>query len=313
MTTRATVADAKGARAPSPIREPSSRAGKAWRWFRRYPVIPVVIVAIVAIGAIFAPWIARHDPRLGNIFDADRPPVWQKESPISGKASKPEYLLGTDALGRDILSRIIWGARYSLIIASIVLASGAVGGTLLGMTAGYFRGIPDELLMRLVDLTLGIPFILVALAAVVVFGASFTLIIALLILFSWSGFARNVRAETLRLRETDYVAIARIAGAGPVRIISQHIFPGVINTVMVLASLQVGQLILTEASLSFLGVGIPKPNPAWGSMVAEGRDYIGTSYWMSLFPGLAILFVVFATNFLGDWLRDRFDPRLRQL
>lgn len=311
MNTAGTVVN--GGRAPARIGEPTTRAGQAWRWFRRYPVLPVIIVACVAVAAIFAPWITSHDPRLGNIFDTDRPPVWQQESPISGKTSKPEYILGTDALGRDILTRIIWGARYSLIIASIVLASGAMGGTLLGMTAGYFRGIPDELLMRLVDLTLGIPFIMVALAAVVVFGASFTLVISLLILFSWSGFARNVRAETLRLRETDYVAIARIAGAGPVRIIARHILPGVVSTVLVLASLQVGQLILTEASLSFLGVGIPKPNPAWGSMVAEGRDYIGTSYWMSLFPGLAILCVAFAMNFLGDWLRDRLDPRLRQL
>jgi peptide/nickel transport system permease protein len=286
---------------------------RAWRFFRRYPVIPVIIVVVVAVSAIFAPLLAPHDPLVGNIFDTDRPPVWQTESPISGKTSKPEYLLGTDALGRDILSRIIWGARYSLIIASVVLACGALGGTTLGMIAGYFRSLPDEVLMRLVDLTLGIPFILVALAAVVVFGASFPLVISLLIIFSWSGFARNVRAETLRLRETDYVAIARVAGAGPVRIILKHILPGVVNTVLVLASLQVGQLILTEASLSFLGVGIPKPKPAWGSMVAEGRDYIGTSYWMSLFPGLAILLVVFAMNFLGDWLRDRFDPRLRQL
>lgn len=292
---------------------PAGKRTTAWRIFRRYPLIPAAIVLLVVTGAVFAPLVAPHDPLIGNIFDTDRPPVWQDESPISGKPSKPEYLLGTDALGRDVLSRIIWGARYSLIIASIVLASGAVGGTLLGMTAGYFRGVPDEVLMRLVDLTLGIPFILVALAAVVVFGSSFPLIIALLILFSWSGFARNVRAETLRLRETDYVANARISGAGPVRIIAKHILPGVVNTVLVLASLQVGQLILTEASLSFLGVGIPKPNPAWGSMVAEGRDYIGTSYWMSLFPGLAILFVVFALNFLGDWLRDRLDPRLRQL
>jgi peptide/nickel transport system permease protein len=280
---------------------------------RRYPVLPVIVVVALVISSVFAPLIARHDPLVGNIFDTDRPPIWQERSPISGKESLPTYLLGTDALGRDVLSRIIWGARYSMIIAGIVLAAGAAGGTALGMVAGFFRGIADELLMRLVDLTLGIPFILVALAAVVVFGSSFPLIIALLILFSWSGFARAVRAETLRIRETDYVALARIAGASPFRLISRHVLPGVINTAMVLASLQVGQLILTEATLSFLGVGIPKPRPAWGSMVAEGRDYIGTSYWMSLFPGLAIFLVVFAFNFLGDWLRDRFDPKLRQL
>lgn len=295
------------------LQESRSPLGKGWRFLRRYPVLPTLIVTAVIVCAVFAPLLAPHDPLVGNIFDSDRPPTWQAKSVISGKASKSEYLIGTDPLGRDILSRIIWGARYSLVIASIVLTSGAVGGTLLGAVAGYFRGIPDEVLMRLVDLTLGIPFILVALAAVVVFGSSFSLIIALLIVFSWSGFARNVRAETLRLRDTDYVASARIGGAGPVRILWKHILPGVRNTVVVLASLQVGQLILTEATLSFLGVGIPKPNPAWGSMVAEGRDYISTSYWMSLFPGLAIFSVVFAMNFLGDWLRDRLDPRLRQI
>jgi len=286
---------------------------RAWRTLRRYPVIPALIVIVLVVCAIFAPWLAQHDPRLGNIFDSDRPPTWQATSPVSGKASKPEYILGTDPLGRDILSRIIWGARYSLAIAGTVLFFGAVGGSLLGMVAGYFRGALDEVIMRTVDLTLGVPFILVALASVVVFGASFELVISLLVAYSWSGYARAVRAETLRIRVTDYVSSARITGASAFRILSRHVLPGIVNTVLVLASLQVGQLILTEAALSFLGVGIPKPSPAWGSMVAEGRDYISTSYWMSLFPGLAIFLVVFAMNFLGDWLRDRFDPRLRQL
>ena len=283
------------------------------RILRRYPVLPALIVALLIIAAVFAPWLAQHDPLVGNLRDQDRPPIWQESSPISGKEPKLEYPLGTDPLGRDILSRIIWGARYSMLIASVVLVTGAVGGTILGLIAGYFGGIWDEILMRMVDLTLGVPFILVALATVVVFGSSMTLIIALLILFSWSGFARQVRAETLRLKASDYVALAVVAGASANRIISKHVLPGVTNTVLVIASLAIGQLILTEATLSFLGVGIPKPRPAWGSMVAEGRDYINTSYWMALFPGLAIFAVVFAMNFLGDWIRDRLDPRLRQL
>ena len=296
-------------------REPSSdsRLRKAWRIFRRYPILPALIVVLIIICAIFAPLLAQHDPLVGNLRDQDRPPFWDAESPISGKEGLAKYPLGTDPLGRDILSRIIWGARYSMIIAGVVIVTGAAGGTILGMIAGYFGGVADEILMRLVDLTLGVPFILVALATVVVFGASVTLVITLLILFSWSGFARQVRAETLRLRTTDYVAQAKITGASSARIIRSHIFPGVTSTVMVVASLNIGQLILTEATLSFLGVGIPKPRPAWGSMVADGRDYIGTSYWMALFPGLAIFLVVFAFNFLGDWLRDRLDPRLRQL
>ena len=284
-----------------------------WRVFRRYPILPAFIVAVLVIAAVFAPWLAQHDPLVGKLRDQDRPPIWQESSPISGKEPKLEYPLGTDPLGRDMLSRIIWGARYSMMIASVVLISGALGGTILGLIAGYFGGIYDEILMRMVDLTLGVPFILVALATVVVFGSSMLLIISLLILFSWSGFARQIRAETLRLKASDYVALAVVAGGSSRRIISKHVLPGVVNTVLVIASLNIGQLILTEATLSFLGVGIPKPRPAWGSMVAEGRDYIDTSYWMALFPGLAIFAVVFAMNFLGDWIRDRLDPRLRQL
>lgn len=164
---------------------------RAWRTLRRYPVIPALIVIVLVVCAIFAPWLAQHDPRLGNIFDSDRPPTWQATSPVSGKASKPEYILGTDPLGRDILSRIIWGARYSLAIAGTVLFFGAVGGSLLGMVAGYFRGALDEVIMRTVDLTLGVPFILVALASVVVFGASFELVISLLVAYSWSGYPRG--------------------------------------------------------------------------------------------------------------------------
>lgn len=293
--------------------ESVGRPIRYWRFFRRYPILPLLIVVAIVIAAVFAPLLAPHDPLVGNLRHQDRPPFWQSESPISGKEGLTTFPLGTDALGRDILSRIIWGARFSMIIAGVVIVTGAVGGTILGMIAGYFGGLSDEALMRLVDLTLGVPFILVALATVVVFGASITLVISLLILFSWSGFARQVRAETLRLRTADYVLQAKIAGASPVRIITRHIMPGVTNTVLVIASLNIGQLILTEATLSFLGVGIPKPNPAWGSMVADGRDYIGTSYWMALFPGLAIFFVSFAFNFLGDWIRDRLDPMLRQL
>ena len=293
--------------------ESVGRPIRYWRFFRRYPILPLLIVVAIVIAAVFAPLLARHDPLVGNLRHQDRPPFWQSESPISGKEGLTTFPLGTDALGRDILSRIIWGARFSMIIAGVVIVTGTVGGTILGMIAGYFGGLSDEALMRLVDLTLGVPFILVALATVVVFGASITLVISLLILFSWSGFARQVRAETLRLRTADYVLQAKIAGASPVRIITRHIMPGVTNTVLVIASLNIGQLILTEATLSFLGVGIPKPNPAWGSMVADGRDYIGTSYWMALFPGLAIFFVSFAFNFLGDWIRDRLDPMLRQL
>ena len=174
-------------------------------------------------------------------------------------------------------------------------------------------GIVDEVLMRLVDFVFALPFIVVALVASVVWGASLELVIILLSLFTWAPFARQVRAESLQLKTMDYVALARVAGASGFRITVRHILPGVVNTVMVLSSLQVGSLILTESVLSFLGVGIPPPQPSWGSMVAEGRQYISSAWWISFFPGFAILLIVFSMNFFGDWLRDKLDPRLRQL
>ncbi|MBI4658709.1 MAG: ABC transporter permease, partial [Verrucomicrobia bacterium] len=171
----------------------------------------------------------------------------------------------------------------------------------------------DELLMRFVDFTHAIPFILVAIVVVVVFGSSLALILILLIVFTWGGFARQARAATLSLKTQDYVAMAKIAGASPIRIIVRHILPGIFSTMMVLASLAVGGLILAEATLSFLGVGIPKPAPAWGLMVADGRQFLRDAWWVAMMPGIAIFATVFSVNFLGDWMRDRFDPRLRQL
>jgi peptide/nickel transport system permease protein len=167
--------------------------------------------------------------------------------------------------------------------------------------------------MRFVDFTLAVPFILVALVTVTVFGSSLTLILILLIMFTWGGFARQARGLALSLKSSDYVALARIAGASPQRIILRHILPGTVSTIMVVASVAVGSLILTEATLSFLGVGIPKPAPAWGLMVADGRRFLRDAWWVSTMPGVAIFATVFSVNFLGDWMRDRFDPRLRQL
>ncbi len=273
---------------------------------RRWPVIPGIILVVLIVCAIFAPLLTTHNHEWGDLRAINTPPAW-----LEGGTLK--YWLGTDDLGRDILTRIIFGARISLQIAAIVLVFGAVGGAVVGLVAGYFAGQVDELLMRFVDLSLAIPFILVALAVLIVFGQSLEVIIFLLILFSWGGFARQVRAETLSLRTLDYVALAKVAGAGPLLILSKHILPGVINTIIVIATLQVGGLILTESILSYLGVGIPPPTPAWGVMVADGRDYLDTAWWIALFPGLAIFLTVLAFNFLGDWFRDRFDPRLRQL
>ena len=278
----------------------------SWRFMRRWPVIPGAILVVLVVCAIFAPLLTTHNQEYGDLRAPNTPPSW-----LSGGTLK--YLLGTDQLGRDILTRIIYGARISLQVAGIVLVFGAIGGAVVGLVSGYFAGQVDELLMRVVDLSLAIPFILVALTVLIVLGQSLTVIILLLIMFSWGGFARQVRAETLSLRTLDYIALAKVAGAGPLLILSKHILPGVFSTIIVVSTLQVGSLILTESILSFLGVGIPPPTPAWGLMVADGRAYLDTAWWIALFPGLAIFLTVLAFNFLGDWFRDRFDPRLRQL
>ena len=263
-------------------------------------------MAVLVVCAIFAPLIAPHDPLIGDLRAPNTPPIWYSE----GSA---KYILGTDTLGRDVLSRAIFGARISLIIVSIVLSTGAVFGTTIGLLAGYYGGHVDEILMRFVDLTLAVPFILVALVVVIVLGQSLTIIIVLISILTWSGFSRQVRAEVLSLRTRDYVALAKVAGASDVMILYKHILPGVLNTVIVIATLNVANVILAEAVLSFLGVGVPPPTPAWGAMISDGRDFLGTAWWLAFFPGIAIFLTVVAFNFTGDWLRDKLDPRLRQL
>ncbi len=283
-----------------------SRMRRYWDGFRRYPVIPAGIVVFIFFVAVFAPLLAPHDPEQGSLRERNTPPAWEDEGTT-------KYLLGTDPQGRDMLSRLIFGARISLMVAAIVLTGGVVGGTLVGLVAGWYGGNVDEMLMRFVDFTFAIPFILVALVVVIVLGQSLTVIILLLVIFSWNSFARQIRAEALKLKTETYIEAAQIAGASTSRIFIRHLLPGVLSTLMVMTSLRVGGLILTESVLSFLGVGIPPPTPAWGVMVAGGRTYVETAYWVSLFPGLAIMLVVMSFNFLGDWLRDFLDPRLRQV
>lgn len=231
-----------------------------------------------------------------------------------------DHIAGTDQTGRDVLSRAIFGARVSLMVTAISLTSGLMIGVVLGLVAGYADQIfpkwgshLDETIMRVVEITFAVPVILVALVIVIVFGKSFIVLLGLLAFVAWNAFPRNVRAEVLTLKTSDYVALAKVAGAGPFRILFIHIFPGVINTVLVIATLRVGQLILIEAILSFLGAGVQPPKPAWGAMVADGREYLGDAWWIAFFPGICIFLVVMSLNFLGDWMRDRFDPRLRQL
>ncbi len=279
---------------------------KAYDFMRRWPVIPAVLLFILVICGVFAPLVAPYSPTGAILRDRNTPPAWDE-------AGSSRYLLGADHQGRDILSRVIYGARISLIVAGVSLSIGLTVGITLGMISGYFGGWIDEVIMRMIDLQLAIPLILVALVIVIVVGQSFIVLVGILSVNSWSFFARQVRGETLKLRTTDYVALAKVSGASTPRILYRHIFPGVVNIVSVLATLQVGNLILTEAILSFLGAGIPPPTPSWGSMISDGRTYLSSAWWIAFFPGIAIFLTVLAFNFLGDWLRDRLDPRLRQL
>ena len=224
-----------------------------------------------------------------------------------------KYLLGTDKNGMDIFSRIVHGARLALVVSLMAIFVSGLIGTVLGILAGYFGGWVDTIVMRLVDMSLSISLILVALVLAATLGPRIENVLVVVCLFLWSRYARLVRGETLALKTQDFIARSRVAGSSQLRIMVRHIFPNLVNTIIVLATLQLGFVILLEAGLSFLGAGIPRPNPAWGVMVADGRELIIDSWWVSFFPGLAILFTVLSVNLLGDWLRDRLDPKQRNV
>jgi peptide/nickel transport system permease protein len=208
---------------------------------------------------------------------------------------------------------MVYGARISLMVAAVSLVSGFIIGTAIGIVAGYLGGIWDEIITRLVDIWYALPFLMVALVLILLFGQSLQLLLGLLAALAWAGFVRVIRAQTLILKEMDYVALARVAGASPLRIMFRHIVPGIMSSAIVIATFNVGGLMLAEATLSFLGAGIPPPTPAWGIMINEGKDYLDSAWWQVIMPGTAIFLTLMSLNFLGDWLRDRLDPRLRQL
>jgi peptide/nickel transport system permease protein len=283
------------------------RVAQAMRQARRYPVVPLaLLVCLLVLPAALAPQIAPYDPLRGSLAKRLKPPVW-----MDGGTS--EHLLGTDKLGRDILSRMIHGARVSLAVSLIAIFVGGIIGVALGLVSGYFGGKTDALLMRLVDISLSLPTILLALVLVAAVGPSFGTVITVLVVLLWARYARLVRGETLGIKERDFIARARVAGASHVRIMGRYIFPNVVNSLTVLATLNVGYVILLESALSFLGAGLPRPTPAWGLMIADGRELIVTAWWVSMFPGLAIMLTVLALNLLGDWLRDHLDPKLRNV
>lgn len=277
-----------------------------WEWTRGAPWGPLLIIFVVLFCAAFGDIISPQDATRYDLINTFTPPFWE-----TGGSSA--YLLGTDNMGRDILSRIIGGARISVIVAFFgILLSGATG-TGVGLISGYFGKRIDQVLMRLVDIQLSIPGMLLALILVATFGASLKNVIIVIAITGWAGFARIVRGEVLSIKSRDFIALAKVMGASRWRILLYHIFPQIMNTLMILATLQVGSVMIFEASLSFLGLGVQPPTPSWGLMLAEGRQYLTSAWWLATFPGLAILLTCLSTNLLGDWLRDKLDPRLRQM
>jgi len=273
---------------------------------RRLPWVPIVIIAVVALMAVLAPLLAPHDPISQTLKDKLLPPVW-------ADGGDAKYLLGTDAFGRDILSRLIYGARVSLIVALLALTVGGGIGLTIGIVSGYLGGFVETVLMRLVDAAFTFPAILFALLLAVTMGQGLGTLVLAISLLLWASFARIIRGEVLALKQRDFVALAKVRGCSTLRIMATHILPNVINTFLVLVTLNIGVVIIAEASLSFLGAGIPPPTPTWGLMVSEGRGHIADAWWVALIPGIAITLLVLSVNLFGDWLRDRLDPRLRQL
>ena len=273
---------------------------------RHLPWIPLIIIGGMVFAAVFAPIIAPYSPTKQTLRDKLLPPAWQE-------GGTTEHLLGTDILGRDILSRLIHGARVSLTVAVTALLSGGLIGGVLGVISGYVGGKVDTLIMRAVDATLAFPTILFALLLAVTMGQGLLTVVLAVTLILCSRFARVTRGEVLSIKTSDFIALARIHGCSSFRIMAIHIMPNVFNTFMVMLTLYVALVILTEASLSFLGAGIPPPTPSWGQMVADGRAKVATAWWIAIIPGVAITMVVIAFNLFGDWLRDRLDPKLRQL
>jgi peptide/nickel transport system permease protein len=270
------------------------------------PVVPLVVVGVFALCALVAPIAAPHSAVDGSLVARLKPP-------LGLPGSDPEYVLGTDRLGRDILSRLMVGAQISLSVSLLAIgltgALGAAGGMLAGMAGGWV----EVLLMRLVDVSLSLPGILIAILMAVVFKPSFTNVVVVVGFVLWPSYARLVRGEVLALKHQDYIALARVAGCSNLTIMLRHMLPNVLPSVLVLATLHVGFVIILEAVLSFLGVGVPPPTPSWGAMVADGRSVLETAWWVSIIPGLTIFAIVLSCNVLGEWVRDRLDPRSRQV
>jgi len=278
---------------------------KSWTFASRFqlpsltPVLATLGLCVVAIVAVLAPALAPFNPNLQDISQRLLPPL------------APGHLLGTDQLGRDILSRLIYGSRISLTVGFVSVALGSSIGTLLGLCAGYFGGLVDDIIRWLMNVFLAFPFILLVITVVAVFGSSAVQLVVILGLVSWTDYAKVLRAEVLSVRERDFVTAARSTGATNRVLMFRHILPNAISPLIVLGSFDAARLIIVAAALDFLGLGVPANIPSWGSMLSDGRAYMQVAWWLATIPGIAIMLIVICLNVLGDWLRDRTDPRSR--
>jgi peptide/nickel transport system permease protein len=283
----------------------------AWRFaslrVEGFPWIPAVIIGVIALVAVFAEALAPYNPEIGVLGDRFRPPAWQA-------GGSEAHLLGTDHVGRDVLSRLIFGARVSMVVGFTAVIVAGLLGTTLGILSGYLGGWVDQVIMRVTDTWLALPALTFAIFLAAVVGPSMWNIVIILASVYWTRYARVIRGEVLSLRERDYVRLAIVAGCSKKTIMRRHILPNVLNSAIVLGTLMLGIVIVTEAALSFLGVGVPPPKPAWGLMLADGKKGLMAGYWwLTVLPGLCIMFMVLSANLLGDWLRVKLDPQLRQL
>jgi peptide/nickel transport system permease protein len=290
----ATVANTEVRRRPRRVRD-----------IVRHPLViaSVVVVATMVFVAIAAPWIAPYDPYEQSLETRLGPPVW-----AGGSLAHP---LGTDQLGRDVLSRLMYGARVSIAIGVMAVLVSGVLGVAAGVAAGFYGGLVDELLMRLADLRLALPFVLLVISVIAVFGPSFTNLIVILGLTGWVPYAKIVRAEALSMREREFIVAARALGATNARLMFRHILPNTLAAAIVIGSLELANIIVVEASLSFLGLGVQAPTPSWGNMLGESRDYLMSNFWLATLPGIAISITAISVNLIGDWLRDVLDPRIQ--
>ena len=292
------------AAAPPASQRPRGRLG--WHVRRVPPVVWLCLLVLVSViaAALLAPVVAPYSPEEQSLLKRLQPPAWLPDG-------EREYLLGTDQLGRDILSRILWGARISLAIGFFAVIIGSAFGSMMGLMAGYFGGWIDELISTLSDMQLAMPFILLAITLIAVLGPSEPNLIILVGISGWMTYARVCRSVVISLREREFVQAVRALGGKDGRIMLKHILPNILSPIVVLATLDLARLVILESTLSFLGLGVQPPKPSWGGMLGEGRDYLSDAWWIATFPGLAIMLTTLAISRGGDWVRDVLDPTLR--